>query len=191
MTPRAAIRRLPSSRLGNGKLRQDDHERVDEEDDSDPRLGHARLVLREDRQELELRVARRDEENVQQHDPAEDVVADDVGVASRRERGALIGVDRLGHERQHADEDEEGRRVEEEEDREARRVPRRRDQPAGNATEPDPRFRETRWSANAAWRRCCGVNPARSADWLGQKPAFPIPATALARNACHGSVMNA
>jgi len=52
---------------------------------------------------------------------------------------------------------------------------------------PMPRFRVTRWSAKAAWRRDCGVSPARSADWLGQKPAFPTPAIALARKACQGS----
>ena len=32
---------------------------------------------------------------------------------------------------------------------------------------------DTRWSAKAAWRRAGGVRPASSADWLGQKPAFP------------------
>jgi hypothetical protein len=51
---------------------------------------------------------------------------------------------------------------------------------------PIPRFRVTRWSANAPCRRTCGARPARSDDWLGQKPAFPIPATIAARTACQG-----
>ncbi len=62
--------------------------------------------------------------------------------------------------------------------------------PPARPPSPMPRFRVTRWSAKAAWRRGCGVSPARSADWLGQKPALPTPATALARKACHGSVIS-
>ena len=62
-----------------------------------------------------------------------------------------------------------------------------RDKAARDPPRPMPRFRVTRCSAKAAWRRDGGVRPASSADWLGQKPAFPTPAIALARKACHGS----
>ena len=51
--------------LRHRQLGEDDHERVDEEDDSDRALGHVRLVLREDGQSLELRVAGGDEDDVQ------------------------------------------------------------------------------------------------------------------------------
>ena len=55
---------------------------------------------------------------------------------------------------------------------------------------PMPRFRVTRWSAKAACRLAGGVRPARRADWLGQKPAFPTPGDRAARKACHGSWMS-
>ena len=62
--------------------------------------------------------------------------------------------------------------------------------PPATPPSPSPRFRVTRWSAKAPWRRAGGVSPARSADWLGQKPAFPRPATAAAPKACQGLVIS-
>jgi hypothetical protein len=62
--------------------------------------------------------------------------------------------------------------------------------PPATPPRPMPRFRVTRWRAKAPCRRFCGVSPAINADWLGQKPALPTPATALARKACRGSLIS-
>src|ERR687886_434798 len=51
--------------LGHGQLRDGHDERVQEEDHSDPTLAHARLVLREDGQQLDLGVPGRDENDVE------------------------------------------------------------------------------------------------------------------------------
>jgi hypothetical protein len=59
--------------------------------------------------------------------------------------------------------------------------------PPRSPPRPIPRLRVTRCRAKAPWRRACEVRPARSADWLGQKPAFPTPATIAARTPCQGS----
>ena len=51
---RAGIRRLPSSTFTSGSCGDDDRQRVREEDQPDLPLGHASLVLGEDREHLEL-----------------------------------------------------------------------------------------------------------------------------------------
>jgi hypothetical protein len=121
---------------GDRKLREHERARVAEEDEADPPLGDAVVVLREHRQELELRVAGRDEDDVQRHDRDERAIAQDVAVPACHDlvRRRRLGV---GDEGQHGDHREVGRDVEEEEDGEARRIRGRCDQPAHEPAEAD------------------------------------------------------
>ena len=75
--------------LRHGQLREHDHEGVGEEDDSDCFLGHACFVLREHRQELELRVAGGHEQHVESDERDEHSMSQDVEVTLRVARGFL------------------------------------------------------------------------------------------------------
>ena len=75
------MRRRPSTSLVSGSWASTHHERVDEEDETDRALAHIRLVLGEDRERLELRVAGSDEDDVQPEQSEEDAVANDRRVA--------------------------------------------------------------------------------------------------------------
>ena len=57
--------------LCDRKLREHDHDGVDEEDRADRPLGHAHLALREHGKELEAGHAREDEQRVERDDADE------------------------------------------------------------------------------------------------------------------------
>ena len=86
MSARAGIRRLPSRTFVERELREDDRERVDEEDEADLPLGHPRLVLREHGEHLEQRVAGGDVEDVQADDSEKHAIAQNLAVPARLAR---------------------------------------------------------------------------------------------------------
>ena len=184
-----ALRQLRDRQLG-----EHDHDRVDEEDRADRGLRHARLVLREHREQLETGHAGEDEEGVQPHDGHEGPVTEHLAVASR----PLVAVARAARVT-HPERRRGGPRG-------RRGTWRRRGGRAGrtcrvrrrlamsppmSAPRPMPRFIITRCIANVAWRRSGGESEASSVDCAGQKKPVPIPTTAAARNPCHGTSTSA
>jgi hypothetical protein len=95
------------------------------------------VVAHERREEVEERVARRDEREVERPEAEEEAVAEDVAVRARRLALAQRFRPRVVDEREHADVREERQAVEHEQDGERRRVVDRRDEPAGQAAESD------------------------------------------------------
>ena len=111
---------VPSSKPSDRQLQQDDDERVDEEEPADPGLRDAGLVLRERRQDLELRDAGPDVERVHDHQRHEDPVPEDVPVGARALAPSHSAARGLVHERgQHGGVGDERKRVEQEEDAKA------------------------------------------------------------------------
>jgi hypothetical protein len=118
------------------QLREHDHDRVEEEEDADPTFRDPRLVLRVDRQCLQLRHPCRDEDEVEADHGHEDAVSQHLAVAARPCR-LPSDLRRLGHAEQHDRVEEERGGVAEEKDRERVRIARRRYQAPGEPAEAD------------------------------------------------------
>ena len=131
--PAAALERLRDRQLD-----QHDQQRVREPHRPDPALADAGVVLGERRQQSEDLVADRDEEHVQPQQPDEVAVAEDGAVPECAPIG-LFGLlcAALANGREHRDEDEKGRRIEQKQGREAAGMARARDQPAGDASQAE------------------------------------------------------
>ena len=125
MSASARMRRLPSIAREIGSWTITISARVDEEEHADLALAHMRVVACERRHEVEERVARGDEEEVQRPQADEEPVAQDCAVRRRSVDAVLLGDARVVDEEEHADVGEERRRVDEEENREGRRDARR------------------------------------------------------------------
>ena len=126
-------------RLRDRQLDQHDQQRVRQPHRPDPALADAGVVLGERRQQREDLVTDRDEEHVQPQQPDEVAVAQD-GAVPQCVTVGLLGLVHAGfaNRRQHPDEDEEGRRVEQEQRREAAGIARARDQAADDAAQAQP-----------------------------------------------------
>ena len=128
---------LPFEPAGDRELREHDRDRVEEEDGADLSLAQAAVVADERREEVEQRVARGDEEEVQRPQAEEQPVAQHLAVRA----GGLALAERrragVADEREHADVGEEREPVEDEQDGERRRRVGVRDQAAGQPAEAD------------------------------------------------------
>ena len=176
--------------LCDRKLREHDHDRVDEEDRADRALRHAHLVLREHREGARSRTCPAKMNSVlSATTPTNDPVPEHVGVAARAARRRARRGATSGHGReQDAQVDEERRRRR---SGTARRTCPGRSasaiSPPTSAPTPIPRFIITRCIANVAWRRSGGESAASSVDCAGQKKPLPTPVTTAARKPCHGA----
>ena len=182
---------VPLQEPRHRQLRQDDHERVQEEEKPDPLLSHAGLVLGVDRQRFELSHPRSDEDEVEGDHGHEDTVPHNLAVPAPL---ASLGPRRSRRRRDSEQEDrvdEECRGVGQEQHGKRARVARRGDQSARQTAEADPEVHH-----HALHRE--GLVPLRlrseagdQGGLAGPEPAVPDPAIALARKPCHGCSTNA
>ena len=139
------------------------------------------MVADERREQVEQRVARRDEEEVQRPQAEEQPVAQHLAI--RAGGLALAELRRAGvaDEPEHADVGEEREPVEDEQTVKDVGESAFAIRPPVNPPRPTPRFIVTRCCANAACSRAGGVKREISVDWLGQKPRCRCLRTRAAR----------
>ena len=141
--PSRRERRHPPVAAGEARdrrLREDDHDRVHEEEQPDLGLRHARLVLRVHGQDVEAGEPREDEERVQPDHRDERPVGEHLPVRARATGRTLRAVPQVrlrdeGKHHGHVHEERDG--VEQEEQLERARRVGGRDQAARERAEPD------------------------------------------------------